>query len=50
MGFTNRANVIIDEEGKVEFVKVYDLGELPDIQEILDHIREVEGIEKEETR
>ena len=40
-GITERANVIIDEDGKVEFVKVYDLGELPDIQEILDHIREV---------
>ena len=41
-GTTKRANVIIDEEGKVEFVKVYEIGELPDIQEILDHIREVQ--------
>jgi peroxiredoxin len=33
-GFTERANVIIDEEGKVAFVKVYDLPELPDPEEI----------------
>jgi peroxiredoxin len=40
-GTTKRANVIIGEDGKVEFVKVYEIGELPPIQEILDHIREV---------
>ena len=34
-GFSQRANVIIDEAGKVCFVKVYPIGELPDIKEII---------------
>ena len=38
-GFSERANILIDEEGKVIFSKVYEIGELPDIDEILDLIR-----------
>ena len=38
-GFSERANILLDEEGKVIFSKVYDIGELPDIDEILDLIR-----------
>ncbi|MDR3561194.1 MAG: redoxin domain-containing protein [Negativicutes bacterium] len=34
-GFSERANVIIDENGKVVWVKVYDIPELPDIGEVL---------------
>ncbi|HVN72443.1 MAG TPA: redoxin domain-containing protein [Desulfomonilia bacterium] len=34
-GFSERANVIIDESGKVMFVKVYPTSELPDIGEIV---------------
>ena len=34
-GFSQRANVIIDESGKVCFVKVYPIGELPDMKEII---------------
>jgi peroxiredoxin len=34
-GFSQRANVIIDEKGKVCFVKVYPIGDLPDIKEII---------------
>lgn len=37
-GFTERANVIIDEEGKVAFVKVYDLPELPELEGIFKFI------------
>jgi peroxiredoxin len=33
-GFTERANVIVDEEGKIAFVNVYDLGTLPDLDEL----------------
>jgi peroxiredoxin len=33
-GFSERANIIIDGNGKVIFVKVYDLPELPDLEEI----------------
>jgi peroxiredoxin len=34
-GFSERANVIVDETGKITFVKVYPIRELPDIREIL---------------
>lgn len=34
-GFSQRANIIVDEKGKVMFIKVYPIGELPDIDEVL---------------
>jgi peroxiredoxin len=34
-GFSERANVIVNEVGKITFVKVYPIRELPDIGEIL---------------
>ncbi|NJE10495.1 peroxiredoxin [Thermococcus sp. MAR1] len=34
-GFSERANVLIDEEGKVAFFKVYPIREVPDLGEIL---------------
>ena len=34
-GFSERANIILYEEQKVAFVKVYPIKELPDIEEIL---------------
>jgi len=34
-GFSERANVIVDEKGKVIFVKIYPLRQLPDMAEIL---------------
>ena len=34
-GISQRANVIVDEAGKVCFVKVYPISELPDIGEII---------------
>lgn len=34
-GFSERANIIVDENGKVVFSKVYRLSELPDIEEII---------------
>jgi peroxiredoxin len=34
-GTTERANIVIDEQGIVSFVKVYPVSELPDIKEIL---------------
>jgi peroxiredoxin len=39
-GFSERANVVLDEDQKVVFVKVYPTTQLPDIQEI---IRVLEG-------
>jgi len=38
IGISNRANVIVDENGDIAFVKVYDIPQLPDITEILDFI------------
>lgn len=38
-GSSARANVILDESGKVVFSKVYPTSEVPDIQEIIDVIK-----------
>ena len=37
-GASKRANVIIDEEGKVKWVKVYGGSELPDVEEVIDNL------------
>ncbi len=34
-GFTERANIIVDEKGFVKWLKIYPLPELPDINEVL---------------
>ena len=38
-GFSERANVLIDEEGKVIWVKTCDIPQLPDIAEVLNVVR-----------
>jgi peroxiredoxin len=38
-GFSERANVIVDEKQKVVFFKIYKLGQLPDIQEVIDALK-----------
>jgi peroxiredoxin len=40
-GFSERANIIIDENQKIAFFKIYKLGQLPDIQEIIDFIKKM---------
>ena len=35
LGFSARANVLIDEHGKVAWAKEYPIGQLPDIEEVL---------------
>ena len=37
-GASKRANVIIDEEGKVKWVKVYEPSQLPDIEEVIENL------------
>jgi len=37
-GFTERANILLDEEGKIIWKKVYPISELPDLKEIFDLI------------
>ncbi len=34
MGISGRANILIDENGDIEWVKVYDIPQLPDIEEV----------------
>ncbi len=38
-GFSERVNVIIDENGKVIFIKVYEVSQLPDIEELINFLR-----------
>jgi len=38
-GVSQRANVVLDENGKIIFLKVYELSELPDIKEIIELIK-----------
>lgn len=37
-GASQRANVIVDEEGNVKWVKVYEPSELPDIEEVIENL------------
>ena len=34
-GFSERANIIVEEHGRVAFIKIYDMAEIPDIEEVL---------------
>ena len=38
-GSSERANIIVDETGKVVFFKVYEISQLPDIQEIISFLK-----------
>ena len=40
-GFSERANVIINEEQEIEFIRIYEIGTLPDIDEILTFLGEL---------
>jgi hypothetical protein len=35
-GYSERANIVVDENGKVMWIKVYPSSQLPDINEVLD--------------
>lgn len=37
-GISERANIIVDEEGRVIFKKVYPISQVPDIEEILEFL------------
>jgi len=41
-GFSERANILVNENQEIEFIRIYELGELPDINEILTILRENE--------
>ncbi len=38
-GISERANIIIDQEQKIVLFKVYEISQLPDINEIIDFIK-----------
>jgi len=38
-GFSERANIILDEDQKIIYVKTYPLSQLPDIQEIIEVLK-----------
>jgi peroxiredoxin len=38
---SGRANILIDEEGKVEWVKAYEISEIPDFKEVLSELSEL---------
>ena len=40
-GFTERATFIVDKEGKIRFIHIYDIDELPDNQELLDALSKI---------
>jgi peroxiredoxin len=40
-GFSERANIIIDENQNIALFRIYKLGQLPDIQEIIDVLRKL---------
>ena len=39
-GFSERANILVDEHGKVAFSRIYELKQLPDLNEILNLLRD----------
>ena len=40
-GISERANIILDETGKVIFFKIYEISQLPDIQEVISFLRQL---------
>lgn len=38
-GFSERTNIVVGENGMIIFVKVYDIPQLPDINEIIDFLK-----------
>ena len=42
-GFSKRANIIINKNQRIEYVHIYELSELPDINEVLTFLRELDS-------
>ena len=38
-GFSERANVIVDENGKIIWIKIYDIHQLPDVEEVIQQLK-----------
>jgi peroxiredoxin len=40
-GFSERANILIDENQNIRFIRIYEISQLPDINEIIDIIENI---------
>ena len=40
-GFTERATFVVDKQGKIRFIHIYDFNELPGNAELFDALREI---------
>jgi peroxiredoxin len=40
-GISERANIVVDEAGKIVFFKIYEISQLPDIQEIISFLKQL---------
>jgi peroxiredoxin len=40
-GFSERSNILVDEKGRLAFVKVYEIGKLPSMEEIIEAIKKL---------
>ena len=40
-GTSERANIIVDEAGKIVFFKIYEISQLPDIQEVISFLKQL---------
>ena len=40
-GFSERSNILIDENQNIRFIKIYEISKLPDIDEIIDIIKNI---------
>jgi peroxiredoxin len=49
-GFSERANIIVDENQKVIFCKIYEIKQLPEISEIIDFLHKYKGGTMENTK
>ncbi len=38
-GISGRANILVDEKGNIEWIKVYEMSEVPDIEEIIRYLK-----------
>ncbi|SPF52089.1 putative Peroxiredoxin [Candidatus Desulfosporosinus infrequens] len=38
-GFSERANVIVGENGKILWIKIYDIHQLPDVEEVIQQLK-----------
>jgi peroxiredoxin len=40
-GFSERANILINENQEIDFIKIYEIPELPEVKEILTYLEEI---------